>query len=210
MENAIADSRFPVRFAGQLRPAQVDAARAARRDLDAGRKRIHIVAPPGSGKTVLGLYLWSEFIRRPALVLSPNSAIQAQWAARTSLFHIDDRIEDAVSTDPDRPGLLTSLTYQSVTLPRRGGEDLDAEALNLWRERLVEEAQAEDYEEAQAWIDGLKLHNRAYHDDRLGAYRKTIRDRIATGGEALKVLHRSSLATLERLRDREVGLVILD
>ena len=78
MENAIGRSQFPVRFAGQLRPAQRDAAEAARRDLEAGRKRIHIVAPPGSGKTVLGLYLWSELIRRTAVVLSPNSAIQAQ------------------------------------------------------------------------------------------------------------------------------------
>jgi len=210
MESAIADSRFPVRFAGRLRPAQRDAAGAACRDLEAGKRRIHIVAPPGSGKTVLGLYLWSEFVRRPALVLSPNSAIQAQWASRTSLLDFDDSTKDVVSTDPERPGLLTSLTYQSVTLPRRGGEDLDAEALDLWRERLLEEGQAEDYEQAQAWIDGLKLHNRPYHDDRLSAYRKTVRDRMAAGGEALEILHQSSLATLERLRDREVGLVILD
>ena len=210
MNDATGDLQFPVRFAGQLRPAQQDAVKEARRDLDAGKKRIHIVAPPGAGKTVLGLYLWSEFIHRPALVLSPNSAIQAQWANRTSLFEFDDNLQDAVSTDPNRPGLLTSLTYQSVTLPRRGGEDLDAEAVELWRERLVEEGQAEDFDEAQAWIDGLKLHNRAYHDDRLGAYRKTVRDRMATGGEALKTLHQSSLATLQRLREREVGLVILD
>ncbi len=210
MNNTTGDLQFPVRFAGQLRPAQRDAVLAARRDLDAGRKRIHIVAPPGSGKTVLGLYLWSKFIHQPALVLSPNSAIQAQWAARTSLFQFDDHTEDAVSTDSKRPGLLTSLTYQSVTLPRRGGEELDTQAADLWRERLVEEGQADDFEEAQAWIDGLKMHNRAYHDERLSKYRKTVRDRMAIGGEALKTLHQSSLATLERLRERKVGLVILD
>jgi hypothetical protein len=210
MENVIAESQFPVRFTGQLRPAQLDAVAAARRDLEAGKKRIHIVAPPGSGKTVLGLYLWSEFVRRPALVLSPNSAIQAQWAARTSLFQFDDQLENAVSIDPQRPGLLTSLTYQSVTLPRRGGPDLDDQAVDLWCDRLVEEGEAEDLEEAQAWIDGLKLHNRDYHDDRLGGYRKAVRDRMASGGDVLKTLHESSLATLARLRDREVGLVILD
>jgi hypothetical protein len=26
-------------------------------------------------------------VKRPAVVLSPNSAIQAQWAARINLFH---------------------------------------------------------------------------------------------------------------------------
>ena len=58
------------------------------RELAAGNRRLHIVAPPGSGKTVLGLYLWSECIRRRAVVLSPNSAIQAQWAARIDLFAV--------------------------------------------------------------------------------------------------------------------------
>ena len=210
METSSEGRRFPVRFVGRLRPAQREAVEVAKRDLAAGRRRIHIVAPPGSGKTVLGLYLWSECVRRPAVVLSPNSAIQAQWAQRTSLFEFDGPIRDAVSTDPKSPGLLTSLTYQSVTLPRRGGGDLDAQAVQLWLERLVEEEQAEDPQEARVWIDDLALHNRAYHDERLGAYRKIVRDRMASGGEALEILHESSLATLHRLKDAGVGLIILD
>ena len=79
--------RFPpIRFKGQLRPSQIDVVEIARRKLSEGRRRLHVVAPPGSGKTVLGLYLWAECIRMPALVLSPNSAIQAQWCARLDLF----------------------------------------------------------------------------------------------------------------------------
>lgn len=210
METAPTDLRFPVRFAGRLRPSQRDAAGIARRQLAEGRRRIHIVAPPGSGKTVLGLYLWAECVQRAAVVLSPNSAIQAQWAARTSLLEIDPAAADSISTDPNRPGLLTSLTYQSVTLPRRGGDDLDAQARELWQDRLVEEQQAEDPEEARVWIDDLKRHNRAYFERRLAAYRKAVRDRIALGGEALSTLHRSSLETLKRLQERGVGLVILD
>ena len=84
-----------------------------------------MVAPPGTGKTVLGLYLWAECIKEPALVLSPNSAIQMQWAARTDLFHGGDHhqdVKDFVSTDSARPSYLTSLTYQAVTMPKRGGE----------------------------------------------------------------------------------------
>ena len=44
-------------------------------------KRIHIVAAPGSGKTILGL----ELIRRqnaPALVMSPSVTIRQQWGER--------------------------------------------------------------------------------------------------------------------------------
>ena len=43
--------------------------------------RIHIVAAPGSGKTVLGL----ELVRRlgqPAIVLSPSVTIRQQWGDR--------------------------------------------------------------------------------------------------------------------------------
>jgi superfamily II DNA or RNA helicase len=100
-------------------------------ELEQQGKHLHIVAPPGSGKTVLGLYVWSDLVRLPTLVLSPNSAIQAQWAARTSLFELDGK-EDQVSTDGKNPGLLTSLTYQSITMPKKGGEDLDESALELW------------------------------------------------------------------------------
>jgi len=203
------DSPFPVRFAGRLRPSQTEAAAVAARQLSAGQKRIHIVAPPGSGKTVLGLYLWAEHVRRPAVVLSPNSAIQAQWAARTSLFEIAAGPE-TISTDGDRPGLLTSLTYQSVTLPRRRGEDLDAEAARLWRDKLIASGQAEDPDEAWTWIDDLAQHNPDYYNERLAAYRKQVRDELAMGGEALETLHQSALAALRRLRDRGVGLVILD
>jgi superfamily II DNA or RNA helicase len=203
-------SVFPVRFAGRLRPAQVDAVKIARKQLAKGQRRIHIVAPPGSGKTVLGLYLWAECVQEPAVVLSPNSAIQAQWASRTNLFEAAPEVTDGVSTDPKSPGLLTSLTYQSVTLPQRGGANLDAAALEVWEETLIEKGQAENPEEAAVWVEDLRRHNRAYYEDRLSAYRKIVRDRMSLGGNALETLHASALATLHRLRDRGVGMVILD
>jgi superfamily II DNA or RNA helicase len=120
-------SDFPVlKFNGVLRPSQRDAIEIARRKLAGGSRRLHIVAPPGSGKTVLGLFLWAECIRKPALVLSPNSAIQAQWAARVESFAVGDGksiavsgpTADLASSDPDRPGWLTSLTYQSAETRR--------------------------------------------------------------------------------------------
>lgn len=72
---AIQPSAFPnIVFSGTLRPSQAEVVDIAQTKLAQGKRRLHIVAPPGSGKTVLGLYLWAECIRRPALVLSPNSA----------------------------------------------------------------------------------------------------------------------------------------
>ena len=74
---------FPeIKFKGELRPSQTDVVKIAREQLASGERQLHIVAPPGSGKTVTGLYLWAEVIKQPAVVLSPNTAIQSQWAAR--------------------------------------------------------------------------------------------------------------------------------
>lgn len=202
---------FPrLQFQGRLRPSQHDVVEIARRKLAAGHRRLHIVAPPGSGKTILGLYLWAEVIRAPALVLSPNSAIQSQWAARAELFGSAGTVESLVSTEPGTPRLLTSLTYQSVTLPRRGGEDLDEEALQLWIQRLVAKGQAKDPGEAQVWIADLRRHNPPFCEERLSGYRKEVRDATALDGGALRTLHATSLATLDRLRQAGLGLIILD
>ncbi|MFP6693939.1 MAG: DEAD/DEAH box helicase family protein [Pirellulales bacterium] len=197
---------FPtIRFLGQLRPSQRKVVEIARRQLAGGERRLHIVAPPGSGKTVLGLFLWSECVRTPALVLSPNTAIQMQWAARGDLFGPDgdnaQPLSTLISSDPEEPRLLTSLTYQSVTLPRRGGEDLDRAARRLWIGRLIEKQQAANPHEAEEWIDDLARNNSDYFDDRLATYRKRIRDEAAVEGESLAMLHASSRATLERIRD---------
>ncbi|MDP6661763.1 MAG: DEAD/DEAH box helicase family protein, partial [Candidatus Thalassarchaeaceae archaeon] len=175
-----------------------------------------IVAPPGSGKTVLGLYVWSDLVRLPTLVLSPNSAIQAQWIARAKeLFHLDGR-EEQIGTDPKNPGILTSLTYQSITLPKRGGRGLDDAALELWISNLMTPSEddgsveAEDRESALAWIADLEDKNPDYHSDRLGRYRKKVRDDFANHGNALWVLHESAKANLMRLSEVGIGLIILD
>ena len=211
MNDLFASAHFPdVRFSGQLRPSQADVVTIARDKLNAGKRSLHIVAPPGSGKTVLGLYLWAECVRQPALVLSPNSAIQAQWAARTDLFV--GLPDGTVSIDSQAPALLTSLTYQAVTLPTRASSDIDEQALLLWQERLIEQQQAENPEEATLWLEDLQRHNSAYYQQRLAAFRKQVREELtlAPGSEALQTLHQSSLQTLHALRKRGLGLIILD
>ena len=41
----------------------------------------YLVIPPGGGKTLIGLEA-ARRLGRPALVLCPNTAIQAQWVAQ--------------------------------------------------------------------------------------------------------------------------------
>jgi len=77
--------------------------------------RLHVVAAPGSGKTVLGL----EVIRRidePTLVLAPTITIRDQWVDRlTANFLPSNNLPPLwVSTDLRKPTALTVTTYQAL------------------------------------------------------------------------------------------------
>lgn len=84
-----------------------------------GDKRLHVVASPGAGKTVLGL----EIVRKlglPALVFAPSLAIRDQWRERLSPLFMPELPGDAdVSRDLSDPRVLTLATYQSLDSFRR-------------------------------------------------------------------------------------------
>ncbi len=69
----------PLRRCQQLALDSFEQARAS------GRQHIHLVLPPGSGKTVLGLEI-SRRLGKPTMVLCPNTAIQAQWGQQWQEF----------------------------------------------------------------------------------------------------------------------------
>lgn len=76
--------------------------------------RVHVVAAPGSGKTVLGL----ELVRRlaaPALILAPTRTIRDQWSARlVPLFLRQPPVEGELSAALDAPSQMTMATYQAL------------------------------------------------------------------------------------------------
>ncbi len=77
--------------------------------------RIHIVAAPGSGKTILGLEL-IRMLNSPALVLSPSVTIRQQWGERweDSFLPETEKADDYLSYDIREPALITSITYQAL------------------------------------------------------------------------------------------------
>ena len=75
---------------------------------------LHIVAAPGSGKTILGLEVMRQ-LGLPTLILAPTITIRNQWVERLSMF-TDDKTEtfDWVSKDLKKPKELTVITYQAL------------------------------------------------------------------------------------------------
>ncbi|MEO0527965.1 MAG: DEAD/DEAH box helicase family protein [Bacteroidota bacterium] len=74
---------------------------------------LHLVAPPGSGKTILGL----EMLRRVdkvTLVLSPTITIRNQWKSRMEDFFLKDTSFTNYTINIREPKLITFSTYQSL------------------------------------------------------------------------------------------------
>ncbi|MCW8965761.1 MAG: DEAD/DEAH box helicase family protein [Candidatus Pacearchaeota archaeon] len=76
----------------------------------AGDRKYHFVAPPGSGKTLIGLEIIRQ-LGKDAVVFSPNQAIQGQWVKR--LKEITEDV--SISTDYHSDADILSLTYQIIS-----------------------------------------------------------------------------------------------
>lgn len=74
---------------------------------------LHIVAPPGSGKTILGLEMLIR-VDKPTLVLSPTLTIRNQWKNRLETFFLTDGEFDSYTVDIKNPSVITFSTYQSL------------------------------------------------------------------------------------------------
>ena len=93
---------------------------------------LHIIAPPGSGKTVLGLEVALR-LNQPVLILAPTLAIKYQWIQRfCELFIGTKNTPEWISTDIRNPKFFTVATYQGLhaacnNLKESEDEDLDEE-----------------------------------------------------------------------------------
>ncbi|MGM0125562.1 hypothetical protein IGI37_002961 [Enterococcus sp. AZ194] len=72
------------------------------------QKTYHFVAPPGSGKTIVGLSL-IDYFKKKTLILVPSLLLKEQWASQAQLY-----IKESVSVDILSPKELTIATYQGV------------------------------------------------------------------------------------------------
>lgn len=75
---------------------------------------LHVIAPPGSGKTVLGLEVAIR-LNKPTLILAPTIAIRNQWIQRfCELFLQTAQTPDWISRDIRNPKFMTVVTYQGL------------------------------------------------------------------------------------------------
>ena len=149
---------FPeeVRFRSTWRPYQARVLSELEGHLD--DNRLHIVAAPGSGKTVLGLEVVYR-INKPTLILAPTLAIRDQWIQRLVKLFLpkNSQTPEWVSRDLANPRFITVATYQALHSAMslkidEVGEDLADEVDDQQEieqvEKIEEDLEEEDDEES--------------------------------------------------------------
>lgn len=73
----------------------------------------HVIAPPGSGKTILGIEIIRK-LNKKTLVLAPTLTIRNQWESRLQTFFTKGENFKSFSFDLKAPKDITFSTYQSL------------------------------------------------------------------------------------------------
>jgi superfamily II DNA or RNA helicase len=108
-------------------------------------RHLHVIAPPGSGKTVLGLEVAIR-LNKPTLILAPTIAIRNQWIQRfCELFLQTNLTPEWISRDIRNPKFMTVVTYQGLHA-----------ACNNWR---IEEEEIDDEEEIEENRNGKSTNS---------------------------------------------------
>ncbi|NDD31110.1 MAG: hypothetical protein EB084_22885, partial [Proteobacteria bacterium] len=200
-----------LRFDKPFRKSQQDVLDSVSQWLGDGQRQLHIVAPPGSGKTILGLELIRR-LSRPALVLAPNTAIQGQWVEKCRGFLPPELPLERIAThDPLSAAPVISLTYQALTTASSDDEFLVEAALAQWRVELTDGRKASD-EDATARIERMRASNPENYKREVSSRKAKVRQQMLNDPsfDMGRLLHANVRALFERLVEVRVGTVILD
>ncbi len=181
---------------------------------DPAKRTFHVVAPPGSGKTLVGIEI-ARRIGRPAVTFSPTTTIQEQWREKVRLFLPEGAegerlLRAGVSTDPADLAALSCLTYQSLSTQTQAHEFLDRIGRAAWVDELV--AGGKTPEGAEAYLADLaaKVPDEVERGIASRASRRK-RELLASGQATLAdLLHPNALALVDRLVAAGTGCIVLD
>ena len=182
---------------------------------------LHLLAPPGSGKTLMGLELAVRNGRR-ALVLVPTTVIGAQWIHQarklfTSPAVGSPSVTDSVGTHlpsarPEQAAEaadLTVLTYQSLAAVDSSPAWSDA-ARSHWLTELTADGRSAG--SAEAWLKRLEADNPRAYNRGLRARATTIRRQVdELDDDAIdSILGPGARARLDALVTAGVATIVLD
>ncbi len=201
-------------FRHPLRRYQQEILELVKIKMERGERQLHIVAPPGAGKTIIGLQLIST-LKVPALILAPNTTIQSQWGHKLDLFIPDHltghlNLSDILGTHEDKPlKPITVLTYQVLSTPGKEQEYLEKLAHQNWAQEIAK-GRSISSGEAELRILDLLQNNQSAYNREISRHVSRLRKKLADVMELQDVLHANAFQLLQALRRQKVRLVLFD
>jgi superfamily II DNA or RNA helicase len=171
-------------------------------------RRWHLCAPPGAGKTLIGLEL-ARRVAAPTLALAPTIAVRDQWRASTAMFGADPA---AFSTDdPLVPAPLIAATYQLLGNPGEAAAELLAAGRRLWVAEVAAESDF-DIAEQRVAVTEQRDPRRAQRELRrhVRALRRSLSSPRDIGFPRAALLGERTVALIERLVAGQIGCLVLD
>lgn len=174
-------------------------------EIKSGEKKIHIVAPPWSGKTIV----WLEMVSRiswNALILVPNITLQYQWKDKLEKLFLEanENIEDLVSTDVSVVKKINIITYQALTQSGEWDDLIMQKILENWFNDVKEEFK--DYKNFEIYLENLKNENPDDFVKTLAKYRK--KQKNITNVE--KLLTQKVKDYFQLLKDNNIEVIVVD
>mgnify|MGYP003087203131 FL=1 len=182
---------------------------------------LHLLAPPGSGKTLMGLELAVRNGRR-ALVLVPTTVIGAQWIHQARKLFTSPAVGSPSvtgsvgthlpSTRPEQAAEaaeLTVLTYQSLAVVDSSPAWSEA-ARSHWLTELTADGRSAG--SAEAWLKRLEADNPRAYSRGLRSRTATIRRQVdELDDDAIdSILGPGARARLDALVTAGVATIVLD
>jgi superfamily II DNA or RNA helicase len=213
LEQTRANPLADLTFRYPLRKYQKEILELVNIKLERGERKLHIVAPPGAGKTIMGLQIISQ-LKCNSLILCPNTTIQSQWGQKFDLF-LPPGLEglaqnEFIGTHEDRPlKPITLLTYQVLSTPGREQEYLERLAHQSWVDEIVK-SMSVSAGEAELRILELMQNNPKARQKEISRHVSRLRRKLTEVMDLKDVLHGNALELLQALRRQKFQLVLFD
>ncbi len=175
--------------------------------------KFHLVSPPGSGKTIVGLEMVKR-LKKPTLVICPNTTIQGQWVEKYSMFLPEGssyELQREITTHTDNLKSVNVFTYQMLSVPCGDDDAFIRLSENLWAE-TVSNSQGVSIEEALLRICRMRETNPKVYRKELSKFNKKLRQSFLNEADISlsQILHPNTLILVNRIKKQNIKTVVFD